>query len=93
MGGRRRGLTLAERSDTSAQDARAARHRHCWVVDELGECHPGLVLEWRRGPAGWRGLVAYVTGAGDAYTLMQRWMAAEQLRSAETGGSQQTPSR
>jgi hypothetical protein len=98
MGTHRRGLTLAERRGVTSREARSARHRHCWIIDEHGARHPGLLLEWRQGPAGWHGLVAYVTGAGDAYTLMQRWIAADKLRSAapetpvETGGSQQTPS-
>jgi hypothetical protein len=82
MGMGRRGLTLAERSGASARDGQPVQRRHCWVIEAHGERHPALLLEWRKGPAGWRGLVTYVTGAGDAYTLMQRWIPADQLRSA-----------
>ncbi|MCM0619588.1 hypothetical protein [Nocardioides bruguierae] len=57
--------------------------RHCWVgdaVDADGVKRPGLLLEWRRGEAGWEGLVVYVARVrGQRWGLVQEWLASAQL--------------
>lgn len=57
--------------------------RHCWVsgaVDDAGVKRPGLLVEWRSGPAGWEGRVVYVAQVrSGAWLLVEEWLAAELL--------------
>ena len=78
-----RGLTLAERSALSgvAPDRPAGRggRRHCWVTAPTpGQGPwPGLVLDWQRTDAGWRGYVVYLRPGAVA---VQEWVDAARLR-------------
>jgi hypothetical protein len=71
----------------------ATTARHCWVLDAPGHpgCYPGLLVEWRRGPADWQGRVVYAlpetTGAA---RLVERWIPARHLRA---GGVEATGHR
>jgi hypothetical protein len=93
-----RGLALAERSALSGvvpdrspdrSLSRGAR-RHCWVGGTApGEGPwPGLVLDWQRTDAGWRGYVVYLRGAGSAgagsagAVAVQEWVDASRLTPA-----------
>jgi hypothetical protein len=93
-----RGLTLAERSALSGvvpdhSPGRGAR-RHCWVAGAaVGEGPwPGLVLDWQRTDAGWRGYVVYLrggpevgadSGAGSPGAVaVQEWVDAARLTPA-----------
>jgi len=56
--------------------------RHCWVLDPpvAPGRWPGLLVEWRRGAAGWEGLVIFtVTVAGRA-VVVHDWVDARRLR-------------
>ncbi len=57
--------------------------RHCWVsdaVDHLGEKRPGLLVEWRRTPAGWEGRVAYAAALRPGeWALVEEWLPADLL--------------
>jgi hypothetical protein len=81
-----RGLSLAERSALSgvapARPSGRWRRRHCWVAGATpGEGPwPGLLLDWQRTDAGWRGYV--VDPAGVA---VQEWVDAARLTPAEAG--------
>lgn len=73
-------------------------HRHCWVLPgdvgdvavdgadgaagEDDEPYAGVVAEWRATPDGWRARVVYALGDGDMLTVVETWLAAEQLRPA-----------
>jgi hypothetical protein len=89
-----RGLTLAERSALSGvvpdrSPGRGAR-RHCWVGGAApGEGPwPGLVLDWQRTDAGWRGYVVYLRdgadcGAGSPRAVaVQEWVDSARLTPA-----------
>ena len=86
-----RGLTLAERSALTGvvQDRPPGqtRRRHCWVhAAGPGEGPwPGLVLDWQRTDAGWRGYVVYLRDAlgqvGEAVAV-QEWVDAARLAPA-----------
>jgi hypothetical protein len=84
-----RGLTLAERSALSGvvpdrSPGRSAR-RHCWVAGAVaGEGPwPGLVLDWQRTDAGWRGYVVYLRdGPGPGVLAVQEWVDAARLTPA-----------
>ena len=86
-----RGLTLAERSALSGVVPDGAlgrvRRRHCWVhtagPDEGP--WPGLVLDWQRTDAGWRGYVVYLRdapGGAAAAVAVQEWVDAARLAPA-----------
>ena len=58
-------------------------HNHVWVLDDQrpGLMHPGLLLEWRRTPDKWEGMVAYLLIEDDgSYNLIQGWLPSEGLR-------------
>lgn len=63
------------------------RPRHCWVVDPPGYLGrwAGVVLQWRRGEAGWEGSVVYgvTTLKGDP-AVVRGWLPAEHLKPAGT---------
>ena len=93
-----RGLTLAERSALSgvapARPSGRWGRRHCWVAGAApGEGPwPGLVLDWQRTDAGWRGYVVYLREppgpgavAGPAGVAVQEWVDAARLTPAEAG--------
>lgn len=42
----------------------------------------GLLIEWRRGPAGWLALVIYIVSDGITSTTIQGWLPAESIRPA-----------
>ena len=67
-------------------DERVPLGKHCWVVDAPGHPGrwPGLLLEWRRDPAGgeWAGRVAVVGGAPGDRRPVEVWVGARYLRSA-----------
>ena len=54
--------------------------RHCWVSDapdRAGVKRPGLLLEWRQGPAGWEGRVVYaVQLRADRWASVEEWVSA-----------------
>ena len=54
--------------------------RHCWVSeapDRAGVKRPGLLLEWRQGPAGWEGRVVYaVQLRADGWASVEEWVSA-----------------
>jgi hypothetical protein len=81
MGRRDRPASLSERIVGMERRARPSVPGHCWVADEAGKRHPGLILEWRRQEADWFGLVSYAFGddAG-GFSLVQEWVAGEALR-------------
>jgi hypothetical protein len=88
-------LSLAERTSgkfrvgsQTAQPSRsgtAAGGRHCWVIDPPGAPGrwPGLLSEWRLGPTGWQGLVAYVVPTERGAVLMQEWVDAQRLEAGD----------
>ncbi len=69
-------------------------HRHCWVLldeadeagggaeEDDGEPFAGVVAEWRLTPTGWLARVVYALGDGEMATVVESWLAAEQLRPA-----------
>lgn len=87
-----RGLTLAERSALSgvAPDRPAGRggRRHCWVTAPTADQGPwpGLVLDWQRTDAGWRGYVVYLRDApadgSPGGVAVQEWVDAGRLTAA-----------
>ena len=85
-----RGLTLAERSALSGlAPTRPTGHarRHCWVDGAArGEGPwPGLVLDWQRTDAGWRGYVVYLRdgpGGVPGTVAVQEWVDAARLAPA-----------
>jgi hypothetical protein len=56
-----------------------AGRRHCWVLAGDGPPREGLVLQWRKDPTGWSGLVVHVEPGDRAVTA---WFPAERLRPA-----------
>jgi hypothetical protein len=57
-----------------------AQH-HVWVRPEHTPTEmPGLVLEWRNEPDGWRALVTYVEPRGRAVTV---WLSVDEIRPVE----------
>lgn len=56
--------------------------RPCWVVDhELAPGRwPGLLLEWRKGPQGWRGRVILALAGAEGPLIMEAWLPAGHLR-------------
>jgi hypothetical protein len=52
------------------------------TVEAPSEARAGLVVEWRRTPAGWRARVVYALDDGDRATTVDTWVLAEQLRHA-----------
>lgn len=88
MNGGGRGRSLRERTGapetartTTAADEPDLGGRHCWVRDEAAPDTPwpGLLVEWRRAPDGWEGLVTYAVRAGSTVTLTQAWVPAGSL--------------
>jgi hypothetical protein len=65
-------------------DETNVRQHHCWVegpADDPGPW-PGLLIEWRRGPAGWLALVIYIVTDGTTSTTIQGWLPAGSIRPA-----------
>lgn len=55
--------------------------RHCWVTGDGEGDHPGLVLEWRRGPdCTWWGLTQYLIPGPQGSRAILEWLPAERLR-------------
>ena len=82
MSSRGHRLSLAERSGVYATK-RPSGPRHCWVIGEGGERHPGLLLEWRRQSGRWQGLVTFVqTDSVGTFTLIQSWLDGDHLLDA-----------
>jgi hypothetical protein len=86
-----RGLTLAERSALSGvvpeRPPSRVRRRHCWVhaVGSGEGPWPGLVLDWQRTDAGWRGYVVYLRDApsgAEQAVAVQEWVDAARLAPA-----------
>jgi len=82
----RRGIPLRDRTVAPLKTDAAPRSqiRHCWVTgrgDDPGPW-PGLILEWRKGQAGWSALVVYVVTAEAVATNIQTWVSADHLRPA-----------
>lgn len=81
-----RGVPLRDRSValTKGDTALQTRVRHCWVTgpEEDPGPWPGLILEWRRDPAGWSALVVYVIAGESAATTVQTWVLQVHLRPA-----------
>jgi len=77
-----RARLAAERADEDPQDRLP---RHCWVIDPPGHLGrwPGVVLQWRRGEAGWEGRTVYgvTTLKGDP-AVVQGWLPATHLAPA-----------
>ncbi len=56
---------------------RQGARRHCWVAptNESAEPHPGLVIDWRRGPTGqWQPRVTYVVDEGQDTVVVTQWL-------------------
>ena len=56
--------------------------RHCWVADadRHGVKRPGLLVEWRAGPAGWEGRVVYAASLRPgSWCLVEEWLPASRL--------------
>jgi hypothetical protein len=97
--GYRRGVPLGERpvetgaAPVPAPPNAAARRppvrRHCWVRGVAGAPgpHPGLLVEWRRGAAGWEALVVYAVDDHGAVTLVQQWLASSLVTAAGSSWS------
>jgi hypothetical protein len=58
-----------------------AEGRHCWVHDppDAPGTWPGLLVEWRRGEAGWQGRVVYTVVGGSGSRLVEAWLPAARL--------------
>ena len=89
-GGMRRGwrMPLEERvaATQPADQGRSADDcpaRHCWVLDAAdlsGVRRPGLLVEWRQGPAGWEGRVVYVGSLrARGWAVVEEWVPAALL--------------
>jgi len=50
--------------------------------EEGVEPFAGVVAEWRLSPTGWLARVVYALGDGEMATVVESWLAAEQLRPA-----------
>lgn len=62
-----------------------ARHRHCWVSPTQGASapHPGLVIDWRRGPdQRWQPRVTYVVVDDDDTVVVTQWLSSDMVRPA-----------
>lgn len=85
MGGKREGLSMAERvARSAAPDLAECPARHCWVVDSVdGVKRAALLVEWRRAVAGhgWEGRVFYLAKlrADDRWTVLEEWVPAAAL--------------
>jgi len=87
---KRGGLPLGERRRAGAPAPAAAPPfdacpvRHCWVADAAdrgGTKRPGLLVEWRRTPAGgWQGRVVYAAALRPGeWALVEEWLPADVL--------------
>ena len=58
-----------------------AEGRHCWVHDppDAAGTWPGLLVEWRRGEAGWQGRVVYTVVSAAGSRLVEAWLPAVRL--------------
>jgi hypothetical protein len=58
-----------------------AEGRHCWVHDppDAPGTWPGLLVEWRRGEAGWQGRVVYTVVGESGSRLVEAWLPAARL--------------
>lgn len=93
-GKRGSGIPLSQRVRTDAAGAGGRTDpevgpcpaRHCWVADAAdghGVKRPGLLVEWRRGPAGWEGRVVYaVRLRPDTWQLVEEWLPGALLTPA-----------
>ena len=81
---RRAGLSLAERTTRTHQDA--TPRRHCWVdgpTDSPGPW-PGLVVEWRKDGEGWMARAVYVVDEGQGSpVLVEQWLTRDKVRPAD----------
>lgn len=50
----------------------------CWVIDRHGRL-PGLLLEWRRGQAGFEGRVVRAVLQADGWIVVEDWLPASLL--------------
>jgi hypothetical protein len=87
----RSGRSLSERAADSgirpqpapppAAPHEVAEGRHCWVHDppDAPGTWPGLLVEWRRGEAGWQGRVVYTVVSGSGPRLVEAWLPAARL--------------
>lgn len=53
--------------------------KHVWVKQEDGSRLPGLLWQWRKGEAGWEGLVVCPDPTRGGQAIMQGWLPAERL--------------
>jgi hypothetical protein len=62
----------------SAEPTELSPAKPCWVLASEGR-QPGLLLDWRRTPAGWQGRVVYPIRQGSAWVVVEEWVRAEWL--------------
>lgn len=77
------------REDVAARERRgSSQRRHCWVrnVPRCPGVWPGLLLDWRRSPAGgWEGLVVVAVDDKERVLALELWVDAADLRPAPSG--------
>lgn len=70
--------SLHERIHGTPPATSPAPVKRCWVDGRDGRV-PGLLLEWRRTPSGWRGRVVYPVSEGASWAIVDEWLPAELL--------------
>jgi hypothetical protein len=71
-------MTLHERIHGAPHNSARPAVKRCWVTDEHGR-QPGLLLEWRRTPAGWQGRVVHPVLTPGGWYVVEDWLPAESL--------------
>jgi len=69
------------RSNQREATAPVPQMKHCWVTDRNGRL-PGLLLEWKRGAAGFHGRVLHAVLDQGEWLVVEEWIPAELLEPA-----------
>jgi len=78
MSGRRDDWIGRERLLRNAGGEDLAPVKRCWVLEDGGR-QPGLLLEWRRTPAGWQGRVVHPVRHTSGWVIVEDWLSAQVL--------------
>jgi hypothetical protein len=67
-----------ERLRNTGPSPEPAPVKRCWVLEDGGR-QPGLLLEWRRTPAGWQGRVVHPVLERSGWVVVEDWITADLL--------------